>query len=82
MARDSMRLHKTEAARAIRRRRTISHAPFAGFRSCEIAGRDSRRSGCESGFSHQPFFTCSLSRPPKLLIASSGGGQALVRQEP
>jgi len=31
----------------------ISHALFAGFPSCEVAGRDSRQSGCENGFSHQ-----------------------------
>jgi len=31
----------------------ISHARSAGFPSCEVAGRDSRQSGCENGFSHQ-----------------------------
>lgn len=31
----------------------ISHAPFAGFPACKLAGKDSRQSGCENGLSHQ-----------------------------
>ena len=35
----------------------ISHVVFAGFPSCEVSGTDSRKRGCEKGFSHQQMVT-------------------------